>query len=295
MMPTPTAGPETSAKPRSRHRAETPAAHLLGAALLVLTTTANAQPPEPIAVVAGGSAVGADAAGAAATDKLFAVYDMPDPDAPAGWSGNAQLGYAATTGNSDTSNVNASALVAYTTYPWRHYFHADANFGESNGVTDTERWAAGYKPEYFFTKRTFAFLYLGYDHDVVADIDARYAATLGIGHVIWRNDRNILIGELGGGYRKTEYIGSTPNDDEFIGRAGLTYSGRITNNTSFNQDLTTLIGSRNTYVESVSALQVSMTDTLALSVNYTVRYNSFTPPGIEDTDTFTSVNLVAAF
>jgi putative salt-induced outer membrane protein len=267
----------------------------LGTALLLMTTVIQAQEPEPVAVVSGSSAVGADAAGSQASDKLFAVYNIPDPDAPGGWNGRGLLGYSATTGNSETSNVNASFLIAYTSYPWRHYFSADANFGENQGDTNTERWAAGYKPEYFFSRRTFAFLFLGYDHDKFADIDARYSATLGIGHVIWKNDNNILIGELGAGYRQTNYVSNIDDNGEAVGRAALHYTGKITRNTSFSQDLTTLFGSKNTFVESISALQVAMTDTLALSVNYTVRYNSFAPPGFENTDTFTSVNLVAAF
>jgi putative salt-induced outer membrane protein len=264
--------------------------------LLILTTTIEAQPPEePVAVVAGSSAVGADASGSQASARLFAVYDVPDPDAPRDWKGSAQVGYFASSGNSETSNVDASALVAYTSFPWRHYFSAEANFGENDGSSNTERWAAGYKPEYFFTQRTFAFLFLGYDHDKFADIDARYSATVGIGHVIWRNDNNILIGELGAGYRQTNYISEAEDNGETIGRVALNYSGRLTRTVNLNQNLTTLLGNQNNYFESVTGLQVAMTDTLAISLNYTVQYNSFVPPGFEKTDTFTSVNLVAAF
>jgi|GEM_PF-1687811 len=284
--------PAISTRPR-RQAART---RWIGATLLVLTTTICAQPEEePVAVVAGSSAVGADASGSEASARLFAVYDVPDPNGPRGWKGNAQVGYFASSGNSETSNVDASALVAYTSFPWRHYFSAEANFGENDGTSNTERWAVGYKPEYFFSPRTFAFLFLGYDHDKFADIDARYSATVGIGHVIWRNDNNILIGELGAGYRQTNYISEAEDNGEAIGRVAINYSGRITPTVNFNQNLTTLLGSQNNYFESVTGLQVAMTDTLAISLNYTVQYNSFVPPDFENTDTFTSVNLVAAF
>jgi putative salt-induced outer membrane protein YdiY len=56
-----------------------------------------------------------------------------------------------------------------------------------------------------------------------------------------------------------------------------------------------MAGSDNTFTESITSLQVSMTDNLALSLSYTVLNNSFTPPGIDSTDSFTSVNLVAGF
>jgi putative salt-induced outer membrane protein len=286
--------PRPAIRGRPRHHAAS--TRWIGATLLALTTTINAQPPdEPVAVVAGSSAVGADASGKEASERLFSVFERPSPDGPRGWKGNAQLGYFASSGNSETSNVNASALVAYTSFPWRHYFSAEANFGENSGASDTERWAVGYKPEFFFRPRSFAFLFLGYDHDKFADINARYSATLGIGQILWSNDNNVLIGELGVGYRQTDYISETENTGEAVGRASIGYSGRITRSTNFNQTLTTLAGSTNTFFESVTALQVSMTETLALSLNYTVQYNSFAPPGFENTDTFTSVNLVAAF
>ncbi len=39
------------------------------------------------------------------------------------------------------------------------------------------------------------------------------------------------------------------------------------------------------------AVRVSMTDTLALSVAYTVRHNTNPPEGLEKTDQLTTVNL----
>jgi putative salt-induced outer membrane protein YdiY len=93
----------------------------------------------------------------------------------------------------------------------------------------------------------------------------------------------------------TQFTDDTPDSDEPVARGAFNYSLRLTPNTSFRQDLSVMSGSDNTFTESVTALQVSMTDNLALSLSYTILYNSFTPPGIDSMDTFTSVNLVAGF
>ena len=40
------------------------------------------------------------------------------------------------------------------------------------------------------------------------------------------------------------------------------------------------------------ALQVKMTDVLALAVGFSVRHNTDPPVGFEETDTLTTINLV---
>ena len=93
----------------------------------------------------------------------------------------------------------------------------------------------------------------------------------------------------------TQFTDDTPDSDESVVRGAFNYGLRVTDNTIFRQDLSVMAGSDNTFTESITSLQVSMTDNLALSLSYTVLNSSFTPHGIDSTDTFTSVNLVAGF
>ncbi|WP_200240563.1 DUF481 domain-containing protein [Thiohalocapsa halophila] len=266
-------------------------AGLLGIPAAGLAQEAPPPPPQ----VSGGESVGADVSGNESAKKLFTLRDLPRPDAPPAWAGEAQLGYAASSGNSDSNNVNANLLISYTAFPWRHFLGAEARFADSEGETTTERYAAGYKPEYFFTRRTFAFGFLGYDRDPFSNIESRYSATIGLGHALIDTERQTLTLQLGGGYRMTRFTDDTPDSDEPVARGAFNYGLRLTDNTSFRQDLSVMAGSDNTFTESITSLQVSMTDNLALSLSYTVLNNSFTPPGIDSTDTFTSVNLVAGF
>jgi putative salt-induced outer membrane protein len=267
---------------------------LLCAAVVGAPALAAAQPAPPPPVT-GGESVGADASGNESAKKLFTLRDLPTPGAAPNWAGEAQLGYAASSGNSDTNNVNANVLISYTAFPWRHFLGAEARFADREGETTTERYAAGYKSEYFFSRRTFAFGFLGYDRDPFSNIESRYSATVGLGHALIDTERQTLTVELGGGYRMTQFTDDTPDSDEPVARGAFNYTLQLTANTSFRQDVVVMAGSDNTFTESITALKVSMTDNLALSLNYTVLNNSFTPPGVESTDTFTSVNLVAAF
>ncbi|MCG6940947.1 MAG: DUF481 domain-containing protein [Thiohalocapsa sp.] len=257
--------------------------------------SALAQGQEPPLAVSGSESVGADASGNQSAKKLYTLRDLPELGAPPSWAGEAQIGFASSSGNSDTNNLNANLLISYTAYPWRHYLGGEVIRAENDGKRTTERYAAAYKPEYFFGPRTFAFGFFGYDRDPFSNIEARYSSTVGLGHALVANERQTLTVQLGGGYRVTQYTDNTPDSEEPVARGAFNYTLSLTNNTNFSEDFSVMAGSDNTFIESVSALQVAMTDTLALSLSYTVLNNSFTPPGIESTDTFTSVNLVAAF
>jgi putative salt-induced outer membrane protein len=268
---------------------------LLVAGLIGVPAAGLTQPPAPPPAVTGSESVGADSSGNEAAKKLYTLHDLPELGKPPHWAGEAQLGYSASSGNSDTANVNANFLISYTAFPWRHYFGGEVRFAETDGATTKERYAVAYKPEYYFARRWFAFGFLGYDRDPFSNIEARYSATAGVGHALIDTDRQTLILQLGGGYRITQFTDDTPESEEPVGRAGFNYALRVTDTVNFTQELSVLSGSDNTFVESITALQVSMTNNLALSLNYTVLNNSFTPPGVDSTDTFTSVNLVAAF
>ena len=51
-------------------------------------------------------------------------------------------------------------------------------------------------------------------------------------------------------------------------------------------------GADNTFLQNDIALQVKMTNVLALAVGYSVRHNTDPPVGFEKTDTLTTINLV---
>jgi putative salt-induced outer membrane protein len=262
-------------------------------ALLAVPTVAMADDDEP--AISGAESVGADASGNNAAKKLFTLRGTPDRSAPPTWAGQAQLGYSASSGNSESTDLNANFLISYTAFPWRHFLGAEFRNADADGEKTSERYNVGYKAEYFFSDRTFGFAFLGYDRDPFANIDARYSATVGVGRALLNKERHTLNIELGGGYRVTQYSDDTPEGSEPVVRAAINYLGQLTKNTVFSQDFIVMTGSENTFFESVSALQVAMTDTLALSLNDTVTNNSFTSPGVESTDTFTSINLVATF
>ena len=73
---------------------------------------------------------------------------------------------------------------------------------------------------------------------------------------------------------------------------GSNFEHAFTESTKLTNKFLAEAGSDNTAVQDDIALQVSMSDKLALAVGLGVRYNSDPPPLAEDTDTQLTVNLV---
>ena len=69
-----------------------------------------------------------------------------------------------------------------------------------------------------------------------------------------------------------------------VGTAGLNFAHTLTTTTKILDKLQIEAGSLNTAIQNDLSLQVSMTNALALSIGYGVRYNT-APPGAQDSKT----------
>ena len=82
------------------------------------------------------------------------------------------------------------------------------------------------------------------------------------------------------------------SDSEVVFRGTLDYDHKFTETTSLLDKFVVEAGADNTFVQNDLALQVRMTDLLALAVGYSVRHNTDPPEGFKKTDTLTTINLV---
>ncbi len=236
----------------------------------------------------------ADKKGGASADKLF-TDKSKDPKAKQGWSGQAQVGLVSSTGNADNNSTTAGVTAVYNKRRLKHTLTGDIYFAENKGERTAERFALGHKLDYAINSKSYVFNFLTYDQDKFANIDSRIADVIGYGRKLIESEKHSLIGEIGLGARQTEHIDETPDSNEAVGHFGLHYKGQLTDTTTLTEDLTIQSGKDNTFSESVTALQVAMTEKLSLSLNYSVRNNTEVPTGFEKTDTVTSINLVGKF
>ena len=141
---------------------------------------------------------------------------------------------------------------------------------------------------------------LRYDSDEFAFIDGRTTEVVGYGHLFFNDNKLYWDGEIGAGARQTDYTDAPSTDDlkedEVIGFLGTKLSIRISPNARFLETLRAEIGEDNTYIESITGLQLAIAGNLSSSITYTVRHNTdIEGERGEKTDTITGVNLVYSF
>ena len=211
-----------------------------------------------------------------------------------GVSGRAALGYLATSGNTESTNSNASFELLYERAAWSHEFALSAVAASTNDVTTAEAYTAAYEARRSFGERNYLFATLDWRSDRFSAFDRQVSEAVGYGRRLVDSERHELSVEGGVGARQAERRSGLAEDDQ-IARLTLDYTLTVNDTTSFSQDLVVESGSTNTSTESVSALRARLFGDVALVISHRIRNNSDVDPGTEPTDQFSSISLEYAF
>lgn len=224
-----------------------------------------------------------------ATIVLFATAATA---AQAEWKGKGEIGVVLARGNSETETANVKLDMATERDRWKHGFGVAALRSSNDSVLTAERYGAFWQSDFRISERSFWFGGLRYEQDEFSGFDYQASATTGYGYRFIDTDTTRLPGQIGAGYRRSRNSLTGATDGDAIGTGQLSYEQQLTPTTKLVDKLVVEAGSTNTFVSNDLALQVSMTERLALSFGIGVRYNSDPPDGLESTDTLTTVNLV---
>ena len=210
------------------------------------------------------------------------------------WSGKAALGYLATSGNTENTNMNSLFEIGYATGRWNHLFNALAVYATEDEGTTAEAYEWGWKSEFSFTEFNYLFGRLNWRKDRFSSYESQFSQTAGYGRRLLNNERHKLDAEIGAGARQSELVDGS-NENEAILRGGLKYVWSMTDNSEFREALNVEAGAENTYIESITAVSASLVGNLALVASYTIKHNTEVLPGLEKTDTWTAVSLEYLF
>jgi putative salt-induced outer membrane protein len=224
-----------------------------------------------------------------------ALAQNPPPASTDPLTGQIAVGYLATSGNTNSTNANATFALLYQLERWAHDFDASAVAASTDDVTTAEAYAAKYEGRRAFgDSSAYLFTSLDWQRDRFSAYDEQVSEAVGYGRTLLSRPRQVLTGEIGVGARQSTLIDLT-EEDEAIVRGALDYQYTMTDTTSFKQDFVVESGSSNTTFESISALRARLLGNIGLVVSYRVKANSDVPPGIVATDRFTSIALEYAF
>lgn len=210
------------------------------------------------------------------------------------WAGKAKLGYLATSGNTNNSNLNAGFAISYSTDDWKHSFETFAIHSTEDNATTAEAYEAGWKSERSLSGNNFLFGQLDWRKDRFSSYETQFSQTVGYGRRLIDSESHMLSVEIGAGTRQSRLIDGTDANETII-RGGLDYKWQLSETAAFTQGITIESGQENTYTESVSALSAQLVGNLALVASYTIKNNSDVLPLIEKTDTYTALSLEYIF
>jgi putative salt-induced outer membrane protein len=209
--------------------------------------------------------------------------------------GTVALGYLSTSGNTDSTNANASFKAVWDRgRPWVHNWNALAISARTNGVTTAEAYAAGYKAQRAFGMKAYLFAAGDWRQDQFSGYDRQSTEAVGYGHKLVTTDKQTLSVEGGIGRKQATLIDGTDVDESVV-HAGLDYLIHLGENSQFAQKLLVEVGDENRYTESTSAVKAKIRGNLALVASYVIKSNSSVPVGIEKTDRYTAISLEYGF
>jgi len=210
------------------------------------------------------------------------------------WSGEVELGFVKTGGNTDTQALNGKGKIKQETQKWRNSAAAEAVNIADSGTTTAERYVLSGSTKHKYTARAYAFASAGYENDRFSGFEYQSTEAVGLGYRLLTGPVVILDLEGGPGARQTkENQGDSSN--ELIAQLGGELDWNVSETAVFNQTLTSEIGDKFTRVKSVSSIKTQVIGRLAMKASLTVRHNSSVPVASKKTDTETALTVVYQF
>ncbi|HEY6642223.1 DUF481 domain-containing protein [Povalibacter sp.] len=218
------------------------------------------------------------------------------------WTGTGEAGLVISSGNTETETANVKVAMAHEKDKWKNAFGLNALYASDDIGTTAQRWEALTQSDYNFSPKTFWFGAARYEDDRFSGFDYQATLSTGLGRKFIDTERTQFIGTAGVGYKVFEtrdafddagvLIEEGAREDDIVFRGTLDFEHQLTESTSVIDKFIVEAGADNTFYQNDLALQVKMTEILALAVGYSVRHNSDPPAGFKKTDTLTTVNLV---
>lgn len=233
-----------------------------------------------------------------AVDDDFAESDDPQRfgvnQYAQGWTGSVALGFSATSGNTDTADLDLAGRLRYGNGPWNHTLGFAAEFAEDNDVRNKEEFYATYDVNRYYSEQFYVFA-LGsvrYDNFNSNKVDAFLG--FGPGYRIINEPNQTWRIQAGPGVR---YIEDQDGVDttEVAGIASSRYYRAFSDTVFMTNDTDVLFSDEDTVVTNDLGVNFKITDVMATRVSYRTEWDSDPLPGLKSADNSLGVSLVYGF
>lgn len=227
--------------------------------------------------------------------RFFILLLVPGMAIADGWTGEGELGFTTTSGNTDSESLNAKLGVAKAHDKWTHKASLEALRASADNVTSADSTVLKEKSQYNFAEKSYAFGKLRYEDDKFSGFDYQASLSFGAGSRFIQNEAHTLDMSLGLGYRSSKDTATQETNGEGVVTADASYEYKISSTAIFGEAISVESGKDNTYSESVTVLKTKINGNLSSKISYQVKHNSDVPIGVEKTDKVLTVSLVYSF
>lgn len=232
--------------------------------------------------------------GALAAALLASTAFAQEEEKKSKWSGNIDVNALFTSGNSDQSSFGIGGKATYDAGKVSHTVSAFADFNKSSGITDRERYGAGYNLKYDFSEKTFFSFDGTYESNKFGAFRERIALAAGVGYRLKDTEKLSWTLEAAPSLIFTKNLPGEDYVEDFsaFGRSSLAW--QITDTTKFTNTSSVYVGGRS-IVEIKSAFEFKIMGSINSKISYDILHDADAPAGRESTDTVARVGLSYGF
>jgi len=215
-----------------------------------------------------------------------------------------ELGFISTTGNTDTTSINAGITASQELENWTNDYIIEGLFrqetvedenGEDVDVTSAEKYFASAQANYKLANPdNRLFLFTSYENDRNSNFDYQATVAAGWNQKLIQSNNHKLEYSIGPGYAFAD-TQEGESQNSMIVRASTIYSWKISDTAKFTQTASTEVGDENTKSRAESALTATISGNLSMRLSFKVDHNTQVAEGVEKRDTETAVSLVYNF
>ena len=226
-----------------------------------------------------------------------ALAQQAPPPPPPAREGTAEFAFVGTSGNSSTQALGLGGEVTFRPSPW--VFNSKAAYvrNEADDVVEAESFAALFQASRAIRARLSTYGRYAYLRNTFAGIEHRHSISGGLEYQVLTGPVHLLKTNAGIGYANEQRVlGNDLSAAEFLTGAGYKWvfspTADLTNDFNFSMSFEDAGDWR---TANIIALTAKLTTVLSLKLSNTVRYVHEPVEGFDNTDTLTSVALVAKF
>ena len=237
--------------------------------------------------------------------ELSAVDSInPPPKPKPAWHGEISAGYSSSHGNTETDNINASAVLKKRTEKNRIQIKGDfaksREKAKSTGKKETTEdwWKISGNDDYFLTKKVFAFGEASYETDDIADLDRRVILGGGLGYQ-WIESEKMNFATRAGlasMYEKYENQGSGSN--ELSAHLGYDFDAQVRDNVKLIHNLKfypSIEEFSDYFLTTEAEVKVDLTERTFTSFKVLLDYDDTPAKGADKTDVKYILSVGASF